>query len=81
MRAAPVAEYAIILEKWLAIHQKHWPLTKRGPSLESMRLETQHDDRFTLVRRTEKEAHLAEAKTLLNSRTGETDDGGIYELI
>src|SRR5262245_27895170 len=72
--------YAIMLDKLLEVHGTQFPVTARSTRLATLRRQTQHNGRFTLLARSGVRAELLENKALLNARSGDLDTGGIYQL-
>lgn len=78
--AAMAGFFAIILDRHAAVEPGQLPVTESAPTLPPLRLITQHDDRFTLFPRTLWRADRQEPKNLVNSRTGNVDNGAIFAL-
>jgi hypothetical protein len=83
-RMAPAAQlFVIMLDRFVAMFPDQWPITARASTLAAISRVTQYDGGSPEVipRKPGDVANFIERKSLLNSRTGQNDPGGIHELI
>lgn len=78
---ATIGAFAIMLDRLLSVHPNHFPITAQAGSLEDLLLVGQHNGSYGLIPRTSCRAELRTNKDLVNTETGQVDQGAIYELL
>lgn len=70
--------FVIMLDKELDAHQKDWPITAEEDSLTAIREITEHAGNPLLVPRASRKMQRIEDKSLVDTQSGQSDDGAIF---
>jgi hypothetical protein len=73
--------FVIMLDAFLEVHPRFWPISAEANSIATLRRLSQHDGNPPLFPRSRFRMVLIENKSLIDSRTGNVNTGGIYQKL
>ena len=75
----PSSTYVIMLNYLMAMYPDDWPISGQNPVLAVLRRQTEHDGDPELWSKQDYTMTFVEPKSLKNTKTGQTQAGGIYK--